>query len=146
MCKCLPAKCDCNPLAEDPDSFCEGDNVCKDCVCQPQFPPGCDCDPFSADPSSVCPAGTECNDQCRCLPPGCDCDPSAEDPDAQCGEGFKCSACNCLPEKCDCNPLAEDPDSFCQGTDVCKVGESFADSTLTVFPGLCLPATVPRGL
>ena len=29
MCKCLPSKCDCNPLAEDPDSFCSGDDVCK---------------------------------------------------------------------------------------------------------------------
>ena len=29
MCKCLPAKCDCNPLADDPDSFCAGDDVCK---------------------------------------------------------------------------------------------------------------------
>ena len=31
MCKCLPSKCDCNPLAEDPDSFCSGDDVCKVC-------------------------------------------------------------------------------------------------------------------
>lgn len=29
MCKCLPSKCDCNPLAEDPDSFCSGGDVCK---------------------------------------------------------------------------------------------------------------------
>ena len=29
MCKCLPSKCDCNPLAEDPDSFCSDGDVCK---------------------------------------------------------------------------------------------------------------------
>ena len=89
MCKCLPSKCDCNPLAEDPDSFCSGDDVCKvggilstylqctylhiyisvstqDCVCQPRYPPGCTCDPFSPDPDSSCPGQQTCK-QCKCL-------------------------------------------------------------------------------
>ena len=86
MCKCLPSKCDCNPLADDPDSFCSNGDVCKvwhnctqlslidmndddccqDCVCQPRFPPGCSCDPYSPNPDSSCGYGQTCK-QCKCL-------------------------------------------------------------------------------
>ena len=106
QCKCLPLGCDCDPNAEDPNSFCPSGDVCKvitsapgpsqhishfaqDCQCQPPFPPGCDCDPGADDPNESCSAGNECV-QCVCLPRGCDCDPSAEDPDSFCPAGEKC--------------------------------------------------------
>ena len=106
QCKCLPLGCDCDPSAEDPNSFCPSGDVCKvspwaphnvtlrhltlsqDCQCQPPFPPGCDCDPGADDPNESCSPGNECV-QCVCLPQGCDCDPSAEDPDSFCPAGEK---------------------------------------------------------
>ena len=44
-------------------------DICKDCTCQPPFPPGCDCDPAADDPNASCSAGNECV-QCKCLPLG----------------------------------------------------------------------------
>ena len=37
QCKCLPLGCDCDPSAEDPNSFCPSGDVCK--VIRPCVPP-----------------------------------------------------------------------------------------------------------
>ena len=91
--------------------------MCKDCTCQPPFPPGCDCDPAADSPSASCSAGTECV-QCRCLPQGCDCDPTAPDPDGFCPAGETCRDCKCekpLPPGCECDPESDNPDYLCPG-------------------------------
>merc|ERR1719195_1231656 len=61
----LPPGCDCDPEAEDPNSFCASGDVCKDCTCQPPFPPGCECDPEADNPDYLCPADLRCVG-CKC--------------------------------------------------------------------------------
>jgi len=117
QCKCLPAGCSCDPSAPDPDSFCPGSQVCKDCQCTTPLPPGCECDPVAGpDNLFMCPAERPECVQCKCLPAGCTCDPSAPNPDSFCPSGDVCKDCRCepaLPPGCECNPNSQNPDELC---------------------------------
>ena len=106
----FPPGCDCDPLADDPDSSCSANTQCVQCKC---LPLGCDCDPLADDPNSFCSGDQICKvltldtvttlspllyQDCTCqspLPPGCDCDPDSDDPDYLCPADLRCVGCKC---------------------------------------------------